>query len=78
MCCGQSYHILRDGVGEALQEGTTNGLKDALLVSVYICLKKKKYLKKNYVRCLIKDTFESAKLFVDALYNVTLLFKSLW
>ncbi|XP_056089655.1 E3 ubiquitin-protein ligase rnf213-beta [Rhinichthys klamathensis goyatoka] len=30
LCCGQSYHILRNGVGEALQEGTTNGLKDAL------------------------------------------------
>ncbi|XP_039521132.1 E3 ubiquitin-protein ligase rnf213-beta isoform X4 [Pimephales promelas] len=30
LCCGQSYHILRDGVGETLQEGTTNGLKDAL------------------------------------------------
>ncbi|KAK9965830.1 hypothetical protein ABG768_004896 [Culter alburnus] len=30
LCCGQSYLILRDGVGEALQEGTTNGLKNAL------------------------------------------------
>lgn len=32
LCCGQSYHVLRDGVGEALQEGTTHGLKDALRV----------------------------------------------
>ncbi|XP_077056473.1 E3 ubiquitin-protein ligase rnf213-beta isoform X2 [Siphateles boraxobius] len=31
LCCGQPYQIFRDGVGEALQqEGTTNGLKDAL------------------------------------------------
>uniref|UniRef100_A0A9J7YJS3 RING-type E3 ubiquitin transferase n=1 Tax=Cyprinus carpio carpio TaxID=630221 RepID=A0A9J7YJS3_CYPCA len=30
LCCGQSYCTLRDGVGEALQEGTTNGLKEAL------------------------------------------------
>ncbi|XP_016335836.1 E3 ubiquitin-protein ligase rnf213-beta-like [Sinocyclocheilus anshuiensis] len=30
LCCGQSYRTLRDGVGEAVQEGTTNGLKEAL------------------------------------------------
>ncbi|XP_051530047.1 E3 ubiquitin-protein ligase rnf213-beta-like isoform X2 [Myxocyprinus asiaticus] len=30
LCCGQSYRILRDGVGRALQEGRTDGLKDAL------------------------------------------------
>ncbi|XP_051523957.1 E3 ubiquitin-protein ligase rnf213-beta-like isoform X2 [Myxocyprinus asiaticus] len=30
LCCGQSYRILRDGVGQALQEGRTDGLKDAL------------------------------------------------
>ncbi|XP_026078195.1 E3 ubiquitin-protein ligase rnf213-beta isoform X1 [Carassius auratus] len=30
LCCGQSYRTLRDGVGEALQEGTTNGLREAL------------------------------------------------
>uniref|UniRef100_A0A673JVR7 RING-type E3 ubiquitin transferase n=1 Tax=Sinocyclocheilus rhinocerous TaxID=307959 RepID=A0A673JVR7_9TELE len=36
LCCGQSYRTLRDGVGEAMQEGTTNGLKEALRVRVYI------------------------------------------
>ncbi|XP_043109399.1 E3 ubiquitin-protein ligase rnf213-beta isoform X2 [Puntigrus tetrazona] len=30
LCCDQTYRILRDGVGEAMQEGTTNGLKEAL------------------------------------------------
>ncbi|XP_050980097.1 LOW QUALITY PROTEIN: E3 ubiquitin-protein ligase rnf213-beta-like [Labeo rohita] len=30
LCCGQSYRTLRDGVGEAVQEGTTDGLKESL------------------------------------------------
>ncbi|XP_052426303.1 E3 ubiquitin-protein ligase rnf213-beta [Carassius gibelio] len=30
LCCGQSYRTLRDGVGEAMQEGTANGLTVAL------------------------------------------------
>ncbi|XP_051967995.1 E3 ubiquitin-protein ligase rnf213-beta-like [Xyrauchen texanus] len=30
LCCGQSYRILRDGVGRVLLEGRTDGLKDAL------------------------------------------------
>uniref|UniRef100_A0A8C1VS82 RING-type E3 ubiquitin transferase n=1 Tax=Cyprinus carpio TaxID=7962 RepID=A0A8C1VS82_CYPCA len=30
LCCGQSYRTLRDGVGEAMQECTTNGLREAL------------------------------------------------
>ncbi len=38
LCCGQSYRSLRDGVGEALQAGTPNGLREALQVRVYVCI----------------------------------------
>uniref|UniRef100_A0A8C1VT74 RING-type E3 ubiquitin transferase n=1 Tax=Cyprinus carpio TaxID=7962 RepID=A0A8C1VT74_CYPCA len=36
LCCGQSYRTLRDGVGEAMQECTTNGLREALGVRCVI------------------------------------------